>query len=371
MLFKKSIKQKICAAATAVILGLTLTTTPVSTVEAFGIGDAINVGITAASISKQRSAIKKQMNEINTTEEGQEMLFNTFKEKYGVNYDRTLNSRLDTIMTNLTNAVAAVDPSIREKPYKYFINNETSINAACSLAHVMMINTGTFEKILTDDEIAAVVGHEMGHGQKNHVYESNLKLVDKQMIASIGVAAAGGSVLSQLAGSIALMQANAHGVKKNEWEADNLSFEYMIHTNYNPGACAAIMQKFIEIMGSQKQSTAAKLLNPSDHPNSEARRDNYVKKLYEYSKNHVNAKNGTVIVNGKTFIATADTSTMSGAERSYFVLGNLAAAYHNGHDKSEAKVQDGTVYLGSQPIITPAGDDESAQVLADRLNSIK
>ena len=67
MLFKKSIKQKICAAATAVILGLTLTTTPVSTVEAFGIGDAINVGITAASISKQRSAIKKQMNEINTT----------------------------------------------------------------------------------------------------------------------------------------------------------------------------------------------------------------------------------------------------------------------------------------------------------------
>ena len=35
---------------------------------------------------------------------------------------------------------------------------------------------------------------------------------------------------------------------------------------------------------------------------------------------------------------------MSSAERSYFVFGNLAAAYHNGHSKESAYVSDGTVY---------------------------
>ena len=62
---------------------------------------------------------------------------------------------------------------------------------------------------------------------------------------------------------------------------------------------------------------------------------------------------------------------MSSAERSYFILGNLAVAYHKKQDKHNATVQNGVVMLGNQPIIEPLDGDEDAQTIADRLNAIK
>ena len=76
-------------------------------------------------------------------------------------------------------------------------------------------------------------------------------------------------------------------------------------------------------------------------------------------------------VNGKDFVTPAPSGDMSSAERACFVLGNLAAAYHNGHNKSAVTVNGNTVMLGAQAIMTTVEGDESAQVLADRLAGIK
>ena len=70
-------------------------------------------------------------------------------------------------------------------------------------------------------------------------------------------------------------------------------------------------------------------------------------------------------------MTVAATNSMSSAERAYFVLGNLAKAYHNGKNAAAATVYNGTVYLDDQPIITPTADDEDAYTLAERLNEIK
>ena len=390
MFFKKAVK-KVCAAILVGTVSLTMSYPIMSMprADASKLTDIlIGTGATAAAIAIQQQKVRSVIKYFNTTSEGQVELLDEFKAKYGVNEDPVLNSRFSKIMADLSNAVAKVDPSINEKPYKYFINNQNSINAACSLGHVMTVNVGTFANIPNDDEIAAIVGHEMGHGQKDHVYKGNVKSMTRQIIAAVGVGALSattvGALTAPIAGIIALNQFNAHSIKRNEWEADGLSFDYMVNTHYNPGACAAVMQRFIDIMGTQKQSTAAMLLNPSDHPNSEARRDKYVKKLYEYSgkkvtvkelsRTKVNEKEVTrtmLIINGKNFMETAAANGMSAAERSYFVLGNLAAAYHNGQDKLGANVKSGTVYLGNQAIITPAADDEPAQTIADKLNAIR
>jgi hypothetical protein len=78
-----------------------------------------------------------------------------------------------------------------------------------------------------------------------------------------------------------------------------------------------------------------------------------------------------VQVNGKDFVSPAASAGMSGAERSYFVAGNLAAAFRNGHSASAATVSGSIVMLGAQPIMECLNGDESAQALADRLNAIK
>ena len=248
------------------------------------------------------------------------------------------------------------------------------MNAGCTMGHVMMVNTGAFDMLATDDEIAAVVGHEMGHGQKDHSAKGMKKRLNKQIMAQVGVSAAGGGSLAGVIGSLALTNSVAHGDRKQETEADNLAWDYMLKTNYNPGACAAVMQKFVELFSQyENRSDMMKLLSPSDHPDSDKRRENYLNKLHEYSGNHVSVEvgTGTVLVNGKVFANVAATSSMSAPERACFVLGNLAVAYHNGYNASAARAVNGTVYLGDREIITPADGDESAQTLAERLNSIK
>ena len=367
----KNLSKKITATLAAGVIGLSITFSVPKNVEAFGIGDAINIGGAILQGNAQMKEAQQQIEIFNNTEEGRQALYQQYREQCGVNSDPTLNSRLKNIMDNLTNAVKATDPSdksIDEKPYLYFVSADKNFNAFCSFGHVMTVNTGAFENVATDDEIAAIVGHEMGHGQRDHVAKGTKKRINKQMLANIGVSAAGGSTLAAAIGTIALTNSVAHGDRKNETEADNLAWEYMLHTNYNIGACAAVMQRLAEIGGEKNKST---IFNPSDHPDTGKRRDNYATKLYEYSGKHASARDGVVTVNGKTFLTVAATSNMSSAERAFFVLGNLAKAYHEGKNSNQATVSNGTVYLGSQAIITPTANDESASELAARLNEIK
>lgn len=47
-------------------------------------------------------------------------------------------------MGNLSGAIASVDRPSTISPYNYFVNNDTSFNAFCTLGHNMSVNTGLF-----------------------------------------------------------------------------------------------------------------------------------------------------------------------------------------------------------------------------------
>lgn len=365
MIFK-SLSKKITAGITAAALGFSLTFSAPAVAEASS-DVAVGIGVAILQASIQRQQINQQLTMLNDTEEGREVYMQSLQKEYGVNTDPEINARMDRIMTNMTRAVGKVDSSIYDKPYKYFVSNDKSFNAACGVGHVMMVNIGAFNHVSNDDEMAAIIGHEMGHGQSDHSIKNAKKAINKQMIAQIAVTAAGGSTLASLAGAIGLKNSVAHGIKKNETQADNLAWEYILHSDYNIGACAAAMQKMAELLGEKYNSN---ILNPADHPDTGKRRDDYIKKLYEYSGNHVTAKDGVVTINGKTFTTVAAANRMSSPERSYFVLGNLAKAYHNGKTSSAATVSNGTIYLGDMAIMTPAEGDEDAYILAERLNEL-
>ena len=106
--------------------------------------------------------------------------------------------------------------------------------------------------------------------------------------------------------NIAVNQIDTVAITKSaEWEADNLAFDYVINAGYNPGAAAAIWQRVEEKYGKSKSSFAGEIFSPSDHPTHQQRRENYVKKLFEYSGKHVTAEKGVVKVNGKALVKPA------------------------------------------------------------------
>lgn len=363
-------KKKLLSAVTAAMFCVSLTVN-VPTVQASGSGLIGSVAGTLLKGAAMRSEVRKIVKEVNNTPQGQAAIYQKLSEKYGVDESPENKELLDKIMSTLTKGVAAVDPTINNMPYKYFVAAQDDLNAACAMAHVMMVNRGTFKALPNEDEIAAIVGHEMGHGQKNHGVKSLEKQVNNQITSGLLGAALGGGMLSSKIADIAVTHTSAHKDKKFESEADSLSMDYLVNTPYNIGATAAVMQRFVEMSIGKESSKLTAFFKPSDHPDSARRRDACAKKLFEYSGKHAQAKDGTVTVNKKTFMKPVAAENMSGAERSYFVLGNLARAYHDGQNKNEATVKNDSVMLGNQIIVTPADGDEDAQVLADRLNSIK
>lgn len=344
-----------------------------SRVEAAGldmsdIGAILQAGI---GYSQAKSQLRKVLDYLDTTPEGQKKMFETVAVASGVDDDPVLMERLVDLIANMTVAIGEVDKSIYDLPYIFFVNPDNSFNASCSMGHVMNVNRGAFALVPNDDELAVVLGHEMGHGQAHHVAKANLNQFDKAILAQISSGALGGTALTNAVAGKLYSSSVIHGSKGQEKEADELSWEYMLHSKYNLGATAAIWQRVIEKGGNNAQKGIDLWFNPSDHPNHMARRDRYEKKLEEYSGKHVSVKDGEVSVNGKKFVVPAPAGGMSTNERAYFVEGNLATAYHKGYNKEKAYANGNTVMLGNQAIMTCVNGDENVQTLVDRLNECK
>lgn len=363
-------------AAAAIILGLaagfSVCPSPaMPQAEAADVAGMIGSLIYGAEAYRQ---MDKYLDTVNNTEQGRQEYFQELKKSEGVSSDAYYNSMLDDIMKNLSAGIAASDPSIEKQPFLYFLNPSTEFNAACGLGHVMTVNIGLFKISDNTDEVAFVLGHEMGHGMKNHAMNGTKKKLRTIIGGSVAASAMGGGVLANLTMSALVGQINNVQItKKQEWEADNLAFDYCYQAGYNPGAGAALWQRVEEKQGEFKNSLVGEIFSPDDHPTNKERMENYEKKLVKLSGNHVTIKTDSnmVQVNGKDFMTPSATSGMSSAERKYFVMGNLAAAYNHGQNTKDAYASDGTVYLGNQSIITPTGSDPSAEVLAKKLNEIK
>ncbi|WP_196598267.1 M48 family metallopeptidase [Pectinatus frisingensis] len=305
--------------------------------------------------------------------DGRGEYFNKMKEQYGVDADPTKNAILDDIMARLSSSIAQNDPKIREKPYNYFVNPDKSFNAFCSLGHNLSVNSGLFDLLNNnEDEIAFVVGHEMAHGQQEHVKKGIKKSLPINIIASVWGSQAGSS-LEIIGIDVLAKQADANIITKpQEWQADNIGYDYAVGAGYNPGAGAAVWQRFIEKMGKDRSNFVGEIFSPSDHPKEADRRDNYSQKITQYSNNHVTVKDGIVKINGKEFLHAANTEIMSGDERAFLIGGALAAVYHNNTTIPQAYIgSNNYLYLGNQDIFIPTVNDGDPQFLVNKLNMIK
>ena len=348
-----------------VILGITTTAgmlTP-RPVEAFDAFSAI------FGIGAQYVYLNKQIDYINNDEKGRTEYLEQIKKDVGVNHDPLANSILDNVMTRLSDAIAITDPSIREKPYNYFVNNQKTFNAFCTLGHNLSVNIGLFDMLnYNEDEIALVVGHEMGHGQNNDPANGIKKSLPLNVLAAL--------YQSQNADSISIISANVLaniGNAKNvtypmEKNADEEAFQYTQAAGYNVGAGAATWQRVLEKMGENNTNFVSEMFNPSDHPGNVARRDNYNAKITEYSNNKikVNNESGLITLNSKTFCIPAAIPSMSTLERAYLIAGNLAEVYHSKNiGEPLAYVNGNQIWVNDTAIMNITANDNAYEIIAN------
>ncbi|MDR3563076.1 MAG: M48 family metallopeptidase [Negativicutes bacterium] len=324
--------------------------------EAASFGETLIYGAVAFSY------INGQLNNIN--DHKQSDMLSQCEKKTGVYDNEQTNYYLRTMTKRLEGN------GIIRNHYSVYANPDKQVNAFCTLGRVISINKGALDA-LDEDEMATVLGHEMGHGEEKDPVEGMKKQLGLALVVDLYVSK-NPNTTSEVLASVGANMINSEVFTMNqEWRADNHGFEYATAAGYNPGGGAAAMAKLRSMYGDQFNHGIVRLVNPNDHPRLTDRIKNFGKLLSDYSGGHVGVRNDkTVQLNGQDIVSPSKTSYYLPEERAYLIAGNLAKAYHNGTVGEAYASEDGAVYIGEQRIMTAYLSDSSAQEIADRINAI-
>jgi predicted Zn-dependent protease len=168
--------------------------------------------------------------------------------------------------------------------WKWEVNVITSpeVNAWCMPGGKIAVYTGIIEKLqITDDELAAVMGHEISHALREHGRER----ASQQMASSVGSSLVGvvadvflpgtAQVGAGLAGAVSQVTFELPYSRVHETEADRMGVELAARAGYDPRAAVTLWQKMAKLSGG---GAPPKLL--STHPSHEDR----IKDLTEFSQ---------------------------------------------------------------------------------------
>jgi predicted Zn-dependent protease len=154
------------------------------------------------------------------------------------------------------------------------INDPKTVNAFCMAGGKMAIYTGFFEQLkATDDEIAQVMGHEIGHALANHTQERMSRAMALGVgtsLAAIVLSSRTDSATAQLgltAAQVAVMLSlELPNSRQGESEADQIGIELAARAGYDPNAAVTLWEK----MGRLSAGKAPPQFM-STHPSAETR----------------------------------------------------------------------------------------------------
>ena len=149
------------------------------------------------------------------------------------------------------------------------INDPKTVNAFCMAGGKMAIYSGMWEKLkATDDEVAQVMGHEIGHALANHTQERMSIAYSTGIGTQLAAIALGArdqtAALMQQAAVVAIQLPNS---RESESEADQIGIELAARAGYDPAAAVSLWDK----MGKLGGGTPPEFL--STHPSPEHRKE--------------------------------------------------------------------------------------------------
>lgn len=181
----------------------------------------------------------------------------------GPQYDRLID-----IANRLIPQTANFRDDTQQWNWQLSLINAPVLNATCAPGGKITFYTGIIDQLkLNDDEIAAIMGHEIAHALREHGRERLSQAMAQNAITSIALAAAGGyGAQINAANQVAQYVLVLPNSRQHESEADAIGVELAARAGYNPRAAITVWQKMMK-------ATQGK--NPpeflSTHPSGETR----------------------------------------------------------------------------------------------------
>lgn len=194
--------------------------------------------------------------------------------KHKLNQNPQQTERVRAISKRLIAQTGVFRPDALQWKWEVNVQEDRQLNAYCMPGGKIMVYSGLIEKLnATDDELAAVIGHEIAHALREHGRERMSQAYAQQAgVVGIGILAA---ILSDDAntakasmgvaatvGALALTLPNS---REGEREADRIGLELSARAGYDPNAAVTLWQK----MGAQGGSKPPEWM--STHPSEQSR----------------------------------------------------------------------------------------------------
>lgn len=273
-------------------------------------------------------------------------------EKNGVDKNKRDVELVDSIMKRLVDG-GQYELRVNSLPFVWSVNDSEKFNAACFPMNYISVNRGLVRGLNGDEnQIAAVLAHEMTHGLEQHSAKSYAQAVAQQL----GAMVVGMNLDNRNGVNIDWNKFAAmvdYSIAKNisvpvEYAADEGGFYLMTSAGFNPGGGAAAMNRlgyyvryetrdFLEFDAHDKSSDETF----SDHPDTENREAKLLEMMSTYGGGHVKVKRDgrayKVLVDGVEVFYSVNTgdNPTSAAVNAYYFAGGLSKAFHD-YDNVEA-----------------------------------
>ena len=158
--------------------------------------------------------------------------------------DESLQQRVSTIGQRL---VAVCDR--RELSYRFVAVDEKDVNAFALPGGHVYVYRGLIDAAKSDDELAGVVAHEIGHIAARHPIKRYEAGVGAQLLQLASLAARRSDAAQGL--NIALRSAQLAYARQDELEADTLGVKYVKAAGFDPNAILNFLER-LERLDQQK-----------------------------------------------------------------------------------------------------------------------
>ncbi|WP_103071686.1 M48 family metalloprotease [Aquimarina sediminis] len=191
----------------------------------------------------------------------------------GLYPDQKLQSYIDMIGNKLVNSSMA-----KQTPYKYefhLLADPNTINAFALPGGQIFITYALLSKLENEDQVAGVLGHEIGHVLGRHSAE---RIAEHEFWKTISTGASVGADAGGIVNSIGsnVLLGNGRG---DELESDKLGVLFMINSGYNPEEMIGVMKVLKAAAGPNRTPEFQ-----STHPDPENRIEKIKEAIQEYKK---------------------------------------------------------------------------------------
>ena len=169
------------------------------------------------------------------------------RKKNTLNVDPAQLERVRTISNRLIAQVGVFRPDAVNWKWEVNVEKNDQLNAYCMPGGKIMVLSGMIDKLkATDDELGAVIGHEISHALREHgrerMSQAYVQQFGLQALASLVTGSAGAAIAQGAGVGSQLFFALPNG-REQEREADKMGLELAARAGYNPDAAVTLWEK--------------------------------------------------------------------------------------------------------------------------------